>query len=95
MESADREDDESIELTVSKYSCSSAIDMRGFDNAFHHYTLVISARLNSIASQLYRYKSMLQAEAKGSQGRPDCDVRCQLKIAATQIINESQPIIDQ
>ena len=96
VENAERADDESIELVVSNYSCSSALDMRGFDNAYHHYTLVVSARLNTVASRRQRYKALLQAEATRPQRQqPRCDVRCQLKNVAGHIINDSRPIIDQ
>ena len=59
LENAGRADDDDIELSVSNYSCSSAVDLRGFDGSYHHFRLVISARLNSVATRLVQYKFCL------------------------------------
>ena len=95
LETSERANEESIELVVSNSSCSSAVDMRGFDNAYHHYTLVISARLNTVASRLSRFKFLMRAAAAAAAGRRRCGVECQLKTVAKKIINESRPIIDK
>jgi len=89
LENDERADDDDIELSVSNYSCSSTADVRGFDNAYHHYTLVISARLNAVATRLTRYKQLLQA------GRGQCGVSCQLKTMVHNIVNKSRPVIDR
>jgi len=89
LENAERAADESIELSVSNYSCSSAVSLRGFDGAYHHYRLVISARLNSAARRLAQYKLLLRGTTD------NCDVRCQLKAAVDAILNQSRPIIDR
>ena len=90
VENAERTDEEGITLAVTNYSCSSAIDMRGFDSAYHVCTLIISARLNNVASRLTQYKFLLHA-ADSSR----CGVECQLKTVVRKIINESQPLIDK
>jgi len=86
---ADRTDDDGIELSVSNYSCSSAINVRGVDGAYHHYRLVISARLNSVATRLVQYKLLLH----GAGGH--CGVRCQLNTIVTSIVNQSRPVVDR
>ena len=89
LENAEREDDDSIELSVSNYSCSPAINMRGFDGAYHHYRLMISARLNSVATLLALYKAPLRG------AKDQCGVWCQLKHTVHSIVNQSRPVIDR
>ena len=89
LENSERADSEDIELSVSNYSCSPAVDNRGFDTAFHHYILVISARLNAVATRLAQYKVMLHDAGRS------CDVKCQLKTVVNTVINQSRPVIDR
>jgi len=74
---------------VSNYTCSSVVDMRGFDSAYHHFTLVISAKLNAVASRLAHYRFLLDAASSRR-----CGVECQLKTVVKEIVNESRPLID-
>jgi len=89
QENAERTGKEDIELSVSNYSCSAGVDVRGFDMAVRYYTLVISARLNDVARRLVQYKSLLDA----ASGR--CHLKCQLRNVFNTIVNQSRPVIDR
>lgn len=73
LENSKRSDDADVELLVSNYSCMPAAVDR------HQYTLIISARLNAVATRMNSW--------------PQCDIKCQLKNSVNTIINQSRPLI--
>ena len=90
QENARQSDEDGIELVVSNYSCSlAARNVRGFNAAYHLYTLVISAKLNGFAERLRQYRSLLDAATGG------CRVRCQLRNIVNTIVNQSRPVIEK